>query len=72
MRGTTFVLLRLETKKKYTAMKVHGQSPLVLLIKVCRKEDKALGSEDVGVKGSRLFGNMRQRKGSKQLAENLG
>jgi hypothetical protein len=41
-------------KKKYTAVKVHRQSPLVLLVKVCGKEGKALGSEDVIVAGNGL------------------
>jgi len=60
-----------ETEKECTAMKVHRQSPLVLLVKVGGKECKALGSEDVSVTGSGLFGNVRPKTGAKHLAKNL-
>ena len=41
--------------KNFTAVKVFRQHPLVLLVKVCRNQGRALGSEEGRVTGTGLF-----------------
>ena len=41
--------------KNFTAVKVSRHHPLVLLVKVCRNQGRALGSEEGRVIGRRLF-----------------
>jgi hypothetical protein len=42
-------------QKHFPALKVPRQCPLALLVEVCLRESKALGSEKVKLLGSGLF-----------------